>query len=285
MVKIKGIQKSFRKKRTNRPLKRAGMVPTKALTNAIQTITFKNQETKMKQVNLIENQGIQGNGLDYDFASDSYNGGGGFANVLSQAANLAAGAAENQRIGNEISPMSLTLKGFIKCLPYSTTNSNRTPFDVYMVVYKKKNEPEGATDKIVSYSNGTKGKITGSINTTVLSPWNRDNYIIKKVVKFPMKAQPNIGLNTVTATQDATIENNETSLSSTRDYFRTFSVNVKLSKKTLRYNNDSLGVPTNDWVGLGFYYINGDATAQTAIPASQIRAEVTVQSVLRYKDA
>jgi len=286
MVKIKGIQKSFRKKRTQRPLKKAGLVPTKALTNAIQTITFKNQETKMKQHNLILDQPIKGNGLDYDFTTDSYNGGGGYANVLSQAANLAAGAAENQRIGNEITPMSLTLKGFIKCLPFhASTNSNRTPFDVYMVVYKKKNEPEGATDKIVSYSNGTKGKITGSINTTVLSPWNRDNYVIKKVVKFPMKAQPFINTNTVTATTDSTIENPEGSLSSTRDYFRTFSVPVKLSKKTLRYNNDSLGVPTNDWVGVGFYYINGDATAQTASSASQIRAEVTVQSILRYKDA
>ena len=206
-------------------------------------------------------------------------------NVLGEAAKIQAGAAENQRIGNEIMPMSLVLKGFIKCMPYSTTNSNRTPFDVYMVVYKKKNDPEGSTDKIVSYSNGTKGKMTGSINTTVLSPWNRDGYIIKKVIKFPMKAQPFINLNTVTATQSATIENPESSLSSTRDYFRTFSVPVKLSKKTLRYSNDSLGVPINDWVGVGFYYINGDADAQSATAASQIRAQVTVQSVLRYKDA
>ena len=71
-----------------------------------------------------------------------------------------------------------------------------------------------------------------------------------------MKAQPFINVNTVTATQGVTIENPESSLSSTRDFFRTFTVPVKLSKKILRYNNNSLGVPTNDWFGVGFYYIN-----------------------------
>ena len=84
----KSIQKPFRKKAVRKPLKRARMVPTKALTNAIQKITFKNMETKTKQVNLVENQAIQGNGLDYDFGTDSYLGGGGKANVLSMGANI-----------------------------------------------------------------------------------------------------------------------------------------------------------------------------------------------------
>jgi hypothetical protein len=287
MVARKSIQKPFRKKAVRKPLKRARMVPTKALTNAIQKITFKNMETKTKQVNLVENQSILGNGLQYDFANDTYNGGGGKANVLSMAANLAAGTADNQRIGNEITPVSLVLKGFVKCLPYdNTTNTNRTPFDVYMVIYKKKNEPEGATDKMISYNDGTKGVITGSITTTVLNPWNRDNYIIKKVVKFPMKSQPYITISPLGGDQKgATVENNESSLSSTRDYFRTFTVPVKLSKKILRYNSSSQSAPTNDWFGVGFYYINGDATATSAISASQIRAQVTMQSILKYKDA
>lgn len=286
MVARKSIQKPFRKKRTTRPLKQARMVPTKALTNAVKSIQFSNQETKLKQVNIIENQGIQGNGLDYDFATNSYLGGGGLANVLAQAALLDSGSTEFQRIGNEISPVSLTLKGFVRCMPYDDiTNSNRTPFDLYMVIYKKRDEPEGVTDKLSSYNDGTKGKINGSIVTTVLNPFNRDNYVIKKLIKFPMKAQPLINANAITnPATNPTIENPETGGLSTRDYFKTFNVKVPV-KKVLKYNSQNQGAPVNDWFGIGFYYINGDATATTASPAAQIRAQVTVQSTLRYKDA
>ncbi len=283
----KTIQKPFRKKRTTRPLKKARMVPTKALTNAVKSIQFKNQETKIKQVNLIQNQGILGNGLDYNFANDNYDGGGGHANVLSSAARMATGTEDFKRIGNEINPTSLILKGFVRCMPFdAVTNPNRTPFDVYMVVYKKKDEPEGPTSQLSTYSDGTKGKIDGSIVTTVLNPFNRDNYVIKKLVKFQMKPQPMINANPVADPVEdmPTIENPSTSSTSVRDYFRTFSVKVPV-KKTLKYNSAAEGAPVNDWFGIGFYYINGDATAVTAIPANQIRCQATVQSVLRYKDA
>lgn len=281
----RSIQKPFRKKRTTRPLKKRKMVPTKALTNAVKQITLKAQETKMVQTNVISNQGIQGNGLDYDFASDSYLGGGGKGNVLASAANIECGSKERDRVGNEINVVSMNLKGFIRCRPFDgTTNTNRTPFDVYMVIYKKKNEPEGQTDNLINYTNGTKGKITGSIITTVLSPFNRDNYVIKKVMKFPLKAQPMINNNVVTdpLTTMPTSENGETS-GSTRDYFRMFNVKVPI-KKVLKYNTHNQAAPCNDWFGVGFYYINGDATAQTATAASQIRAEVTMHSVLKFKD-
>ena len=270
VARSKLIQKPFRKKRTTKPLKRARMVPTKALTNTIKSIQLSNQETKLKQVNIIENQGIQGNGLDYDFATDSYFGGGGLANVLAQSALLESGSTEFQRVGNEISPVSLNLKGFIRCKPFdATTNPNRTPFDLYMVIYKKRDEPEGPTSQLSNYSDGTKGKIDGSIVTTCLNPFNRDYYIIKKLVKFPMKAQPMINANPVAnPVQDMpTIENPETGgQTSTRDYFKMFNVKVPV-KKVLKYNSQNQGAPVNDWFGLGFYYINGDATATTAIPA------------------
>lgn len=286
MVARKTIQKPFRKKRTTRPLKKTRMVPTKALSNTIKSIQFKNQETKIKQVNLIQNQGILGAGLQYNFANDNYDGGGGHPNVLAQAAKMATGTEDFKRIGNEISPMSLNLKGFIRCMPYDdATNSNRTPFDVYMVVYKKKDEPEGVTGQLSKYADGTKGTINGSIVTTVLNPFNRDNYVIKKLIKFQMKPQPLINANAVTnPVTNPTIENPSTSGLSTRDYFKMFNVKVPI-KKVLKYNSNAEGAPVNDWFGIGFYYINGDATANDASTANQIRAQVTVQTVLRYKDA
>lgn len=287
MVKIKGIQKPFRRKRTTRPLKKAMLVPTKALTNAVTKIQLSNQETKIFQVNLIQNQGIQGNGLDYNFATDSYDGGGGHANVLASAARMGTGAEDFKRVGNDIRPVSMHLKGFLRCMPFdATTNSNRTPFDVYMVVYKKKDEPEGPTSQLSMYADGTKGKINGSIVTTVLNPFNRDNYVIKKLVKFQMKPQPMINANPVDnpVTAMPTIENPSTSNTATRDYFRTFNVKVPI-KKVLKYNSAAEGAPVNDWFGIGFYYINGDATATTASAANQIRCQANVQTILRYKDA
>lgn len=276
---------AFRKVKKGKP--KYKVVPTKALTSAIKKIQMKNQETKIKQVNLIQNQGILGNGLDYDFNTDSYNGGGGHANVLSSAARMSTGTEDFKRIGNEIQPVSMTLKGFIRCMPYDgNVNSNRTPFDVYMVVYKKKDEPEGSTDQLSTYHDGTKGKIDGSIITTILNPFNRDNYVIKKLLKFRMKPQPFINENAVAnpPTHMPTIENPSTSSTSTRDFFRTFKVNVPI-KKTLRYNSAAESAPVNEWFGIGFYYINGDATATTASAANQIRCQATVQTILKYKDA
>lgn len=285
---VKSIQKPFRKRRNNRPLKSRNMVPTKALTKAVEALQLKNQETKVAQVNIIQNQSILGAGLDYDFANDNYDGGGGLANVMAQALNMATGTEDYKRIGNRISPVSFNIKGMIRCMPFDpVTNNNRTPFDVYMVIYKKKNDPTGSTDQLSLYSDGSKGKINGSIQTTVLNPFNRDGYIIKKTLKFRMKAQPLVNSNAVTnpVTDMPTLENPETGgLSSTRDYFKTFNVRVPV-KKELKFSSHLQGVPTNDWFGIGFYYINGDASATTASTANQVRAQVTCGSIVRYKDA
>ena len=282
----RSIQKPFRKKRTTKPLKRARMVPTKALTNAIEKIQLKNQETKKFQKLVLSDSHIHGNGLKYDFANDVMTGGAGVPNLLAQSAKMATGSTEITRVGNEIKPVSLTLRGFIKAAPYNaTTNSNKTPFDVYMVVYKKKNEPEGVIDSLKDYTDGTKGAITGSIQSTVLNPFNRDNYVIKKVMKFSMKAQPLINNNPITnpPTIAPTSENGESGRT-TRDHFRLFSVKVPI-KKMLKYNISSEQAPINDWCGVGFYYINGDAAATTASEYNQVRASITCESILRFKDA
>jgi len=276
MVKS-SIQKPFRKRRTNKPLKKSGMVPTLALTRAVNNITMAQKEVKLNHINLLTAKTINGGGLT--FQNFLFNAGAGVPNVLA-GLGLTRGTFNNQRIGNDVNVKSVILKGFINQMPYNAhTNASKAPFDVYMIVYKRKAVSDGDPLYLKEYPNDNMGMIDGSITTTVLHPFNRQGYIIKKVKKFSFKAAAEIisgGQTTPPA-----ILNPETG-SSTRDYFKTFSVKVPV-KKVLKFN-DADTEPKNDWFTVGFYYINGDAGATLAGSTIETRAAVTLQGQLRFTD-
>ena len=275
------IQKPFRKKRTTKPLKKAKMVPTKALTNAVKSITLKQRELKYYQVDLLSSASINGGGLT--FSNLIFNAGAGVPNVLKSGANMPIGNGGNDRVGNQIQVKSLTLKGFIAALPFNShSNTSKTPFDVYMCVYKRKINNDGDPSYLKEYTNGTVGAINGSIQTTVLAPFNRKNYVIKKVRVFRFKAQPEVITGGPTA-NGIGIVNNESGSTSTRDYFKTFSIDIPV-KKMLKYAGDSTAEPVNDWFSVGFYVINGDASASSASSTTEARANVCLQSQLKYYD-
>lgn len=275
------IQKPFRKRRTTKPLKKANLVPTKALTNAVKKITMKDKEVKYFQSDLIAGDSIYGGGLST--SAYVYNSGAGVANVLSKGALIPLGNSAHTRVGNEIRVKSLTLKGFIAALPFdNSTNSKKSPFDVYMVVYKRKIDSDGDPAYIKEYTNGTTGAINGSIQTTVLAPFNRRGYVIKKVRVFKFKAQPEVIVGGSSA-NGIGIVNSETGNTSTRDYFKTFSFQVPI-KKLLKYRGDNTSEPINEWFSVGFYIINGDAHATNASSVSEERATCNLQCQLKYYD-
>ena len=275
------IQKPFRKRRTTKPLKKAKMVPTKALTNAVKSITLKQREVKYFQADLLAGATIYGGGLST--SAFVYNAGAGVANVLSKGALIPLGNSAHTRVGNEIMVKSLNLKGFIAAYPFdNSTNSRKSPFDVYMVIYKRKIDSDGDPANIKEYTNGTTGAINGSIQTTVLAPFNRRGYTIKKVRVFKFKAQPEVIVGGSSA-GGIGIVNNDTGNTSTRDYFKTFSIDVPI-KKVLKYRGDNTGEPINEWCSVGFYIINGDAHASNASSVSEERASVNLQSQLKYYD-
>lgn len=278
MVKS-SIQKPFRRKRTTRPLKKSNMVPTKALTNAVKQITMKEKEVKCCQATLLTNKSINGGGLS--FSGLIFNNGAGVPNVLAGLA-LGQGTQNNQRLGNEVSVKSLTLKGIVQQSPYNAlTNTNRTPFDVYMIVYKRKQNSDGNPATIKEYDSNNMGPIDGSIARTVLDPFNRNGYIIKKVRKFKMQPASEIITGGSSSTPGLAILNPQIG-SGTRDFFTTFSVKVPI-KKILQFN-DADTEPKNDWCTVGFYYINGNASATAGGTLTESRANITLQAQLRYTD-
>lgn len=197
---------------------------------------------------------------------------------------IGQGTNNQQRVGNEVCPTSLQLKGFITATDYDrSTNKSLHPFEVHMILYKNKLDSNGSPASIVEDVNNTMGNITGTAPNSLLT-FNRKGYIIHKHRVFRFKPSPyqdptasfvmtdsNVGTGTVPI--------NMTYGSSSNQMFKRFSVNVPMPK-TLKFNDGS-NQPTNTWCSVGFYVVNGDGTA---LVNTQNRANVYLVGNLRFTD-
>jgi len=203
-------------------------------------------------------------------------------NVLAQIP-IIQGTSQQQRVGNSINVKSLNLKGYIAVSPFDgTTNPQHIPFEVHMVIYKKKNDITGSPSTILEYPNNTNGKIDGTAKTSMY-PWNKSQYIIKKHRVWRMKPPGAVVSFADTATTEPVMM--ETNGSSSNPYFVRFSVNVPIAKKLL-FNDSANGsydskYPVNDHFSIGFYVIDG--TGQ-AFSSSRYPAYTYLVSTLRYTD-
>jgi hypothetical protein len=256
-------RKAIKKKTTTKMVKK----PSTTFNKRVLQVVDRTRETKMKIFDCFTSEEIHGFGMKTQGSTVQ---GIKINNLLSKAA-LAQGTEQEQRIGNEVSNARLKLRGFIHSNTYdSATNNSTLPFEVHMVVYKRKKSIDNTFDIIKSLPSNSTGEIDGTLMNT-LYPFNKDSYIIKKHRVFRMRPLSH---------EDSTGPINPQS--SNAPMFQRFIQEINISNK-LMYS-DTLTVPSNDWVGVLFYCINGDGESGGSA-SGQIRAKVTMDAVLTYKDA
>ena len=102
------------------------------------------------------------------------------------------------------------------------------------------------------------GNTTGAVTYELMNslyPWNRDSYIIKKHRVFKMRPLAQV---TSVSTDHNALANPQYS---NAPAFQRFVQNIPISKKLIYADQNT--TPSNDWVGVAFYIINGDGTNLT----------------------
>ena len=261
-----------RSKRKTAPRKRkAPSKPKQSFTERVQAIVNKNIESKHIQKWLCLNTGVTGGGLAINTLTDN---GIIMNNVLAQLGTL-TGSTTNHRVGDKIHPTVLKIHGAVKSVPYSSTNTSNLPFEVHILFYKKKNDIVGSPNTIKWDVNRDQVSMDGSIARDLL-PWNTNQFIIKKHLVRRLRPMPYVA-----ASSNPIVGNyGDQSLPSLWRFNCTIPI-----KKELQYPHAAASnphIPTNDWLTMGVYIIDG---AGAALPISQVRAEASILGTLYYKDA
>ena len=253
--------------------------PVMSLEKRIKAITLKEQETKVKVFALYDQTIPPNTGLKN--AAGTLQRGLYINNLLSSATlSMGQGTSQQQRVGNSINNCRLNIKGFIVSNPQQAlVNTSPYPFEVHIIAYKKKDDPNGDPNEILQYPNNTNSFITGGADST-LYPWNRKAYTIKKHKVFRMKANP---ITAISSTANAIGVENPSFNGAGPQFFRRFSFDVPI-KDVLQFDDSATGA-NNDWLSLGVYVVNGDGVVMDSTANPQRRCKVTAFATLRYKDS
>ena len=262
------LRRNFRKnklvKKPKRVFKKKRGFKKTSIVRVINQVLSRKAETKIKTIKLHSGTAVPGGGLG--------NSGSGFGlnvnNVLSSMV-LDQGVEQEQRVGNKITNAKLRMRGFARTLPISATNANTSPYELHMIIYKNKIDGSANdVNNIKQLPNNNTGNIDGSVMNTCF-PYNKDQYTILGQRVFRLNQ-----IDLVTAPQVGNIESRST-------YYRRFSVDIPI-KNTLLFRDGAVNTdPMNDYVGVGFYWINGDASSAASAEA---RCEITADLQLSFKD-
>lgn len=264
------LRRNFRKNKLVKKPKRVykknrGYKKTNVL-QIVNRVLNRKAETKLKTVKLFGDTAVNGGGVD-----NASTGFGLCVNNLLDSIQLTQGIEQEDRIGNKISNAKLVLRGFARSLPLGPSNPNVCPYELHMIVYKNKIDGiKNDIQYIKSLPNNTVGLIDGSVMNTCF-PYNTDAY--KILVRKTFRLNP---IDLITAPSVGNQESRAT-------YYRRFQVNIPI-KDVLHYqdlNPVPILAPTNEYVGVGFYWINGDATDAVAAEA---RVAITADLQLSFKD-
>lgn len=266
-----------RKPRSN---KKPSKTPKMTLEKKINAITLQNQEQKLKVWNLLQNANTRGSGLLYGTVTGRrgvYVENVFADNVTAGTDFMDQGTSQETRIGNEIHSCKLNIKGYVNSNEtQSVSNTSPLPFEVHILVWKRKDSRANDPIDILNYPGNTNGSITGSALSSMYS-WNRKGYIIKKHRIFRMK--PNPVLATSTNPNAAGIEN-PAYYGHGAQFFKRFSLDIPI-KDSLKFD-DTGTMPENEWLAFGVYIIQGNG--ETLLNLQQ-RCNVNAIATLRYKDA
>jgi hypothetical protein len=255
MPRVKGAK--------NKPKAKA---PKMSFNERVRKVIKGEAETKEKVVNVFNQSNINGCGLDTTTTPDM----GLTQPNLLDVLNIQQGSEQEEREGNKINDCRLRLRGFIQSNEYSETNTSTYPYEVHMVFFKEKKQIANDNSQLKQLPNNQTVIVDGTVLNS-LYPYNKDKYIIRKVRVFKMRPL-NSG---ISSTSSALLNSQQSNDPAYRRFVETIDIH-----KELKFNDQS-NVPANDWCGVSFFVINGD---NTALPETQVRAKVSMDAVLRYKD-
>jgi len=184
------------------------------------------------------------------------------------------------RVGNEVLTRSCTLRGFIRSEQHNNATNNSTmPFEVHMILYRKKNDILNADPSTIKQGLANNSVAIDGTAINSLYPWNRDLYTIYTHKVWKMRALPVASTVVTTQTQDAVVFNPGTGACD-NPAFRRFSVKCPCPKK-LKFT-DGVYKPVNAHLACGFWVVDGSGQQ---LATSQKRASVYMDLVYTYSDA
>lgn len=242
----------------------------------VKTVMKKNAELKIaQQIDLADNIDVTGTGLLYDGVANLRGWSSGPSNVNGIIPAVTAGTGEASRIGNSITPKSLTLKYFLQALPTTDAsfvggNTNPfkgVPFRARVIVYRHRYALDdfGQTNIL---QNGNSTVSFGSGIDNFFRPYNKDEYQIvysKSVKLAACKHVSGAGGTTITTEN---VPNGSLSF-----YYGKATLPLP---KTLRYNDGS-SIPTNQSYFLAVCLCNDDSTPDSAGAYRRLRLNAETQ--------
>lgn len=177
--------------------------------------------------------------------------------------NVQQGSGQGDRVGNQISPVSISFKGSL----VNTSISTR-PFLVKMFVFKDKlnqvSNSAGDLSDIFQLGNQEQGPL--NLPSDMIHRWNKDRYIVYTSRVFKL------GSSTPTSNP-----NNDFSVQ------RFFNINLTKHFKKIMYDDDNGCVkPSNLWVGFLIAY--ADNTAITFGPYTGPSCQISFTGEISFKD-
>lgn len=262
-----GFLRMYKKKSTYKPKKRyykKSVKPSKNLVKVVQKIIHKNVETK---------QGY------HERATASYNSG---INAVGDATrvlpNIGRGTSDNERIGDQITTRSLSIKGAIVYNPstgqYGTFGNARIAVRLMVVQPRQYSNLDDVQNNAPTWTASLlkKGGSTSAFNGNLGDLWAPIN--TDQVIKYYDR------IIYMDAPYQATAVGSTLMGKSTK----LFSINMKLKNKILKYDSSVSGgvQPTNyaPVVLLGYAHMDGSApdTLTTAV-------QLTYDTIMNYEDA
>lgn len=269
-------KKSFkgRKGTKARGTKRSAPTPSKALTQAVTTVIKRKQETKFVSDALFNNSASPTTlqtfvGFNGQIASTS--------EMYACIPRLTQGAGDHQRIGNQIQPTSLTVKGLVS-LQSRSAESAHAVVDIYFLTSKQvKTELLYASTLITKLLNNGDGTNTDYDGTTYHAekPINTSEFTLlkhKRIILDKSSDSPNSYAD-LTGAASSVI----------KSYSKHFNVKIPMPK-SLTYQTDANTTPASYYpfmvIGWNFGDNNGGS-----FPALPGMVNLQAQSFMYYKDA
>jgi len=258
----------------SRGTKRSTPAPSKALTKAVTTIVKRQQETKYVSDALFNNSSSPTQLVNFTGFNGPINS---TAEMYACIPRLTQGTGDHQRIGNQIRPTSLRVKGIVS-LQTNSTESVHASVDIYFVTSKViKSELRYNSVLIQKLLNLGDGNNTDYDGTTLKAemPINTSEFTLLKHKRIILKKTADSPNSYADASRPA--------ISTTEPHSRHFDIKIPMPK-TLTYQTDANTTPSTyyPFMVLGWNYgdNNGGSSPQLAGMVN-----VQAQSFLYYKDA
>lgn len=262
-----------------------------AVTTIAKRVMFRNTERKRRTFSLFTAKQVSGGGLSR--APDEHTPeDGAFLENVPKLLQILQGTSAQARLGNNLQATYGVITGYIRSNPFnSAVNSNHSPFEITMLIFKKKddnyyNSPVNLKDSKV----GTYVAINGTVQNDML-PYNRAGYVIYKIRKWRMKPQPVPIYNIVPAPPTPDPLPPDGAPSATVGYINTETGSALLPSmvrfkqriplpRILRYDENTQDV-LNSSFAIGFFVINCDGAN---VASDQIRASVWMDTTVTWID-